>query len=288
MTKRSYGQITGRTDAEREAKLRKMERAFAKYIYGADHEAIAIRFFVQEGLLEIETVHYGCLMLRLDTSAESPRYVMISLFFLAIRAANVCSAVRTALSALYTSAPCGAVSSWLEPSIATIHKVVSAVGCMNSVSPGITSLITCVMRGHAYNMLKTEIYPFVFPKDMYVKLDVHGSPEGPLYAYLVIVYNHAGPEPKPNIYIVVSSVRNRSVLLNLLRQRFVTERFLYLDRKIVRPNDASACVGVVQRLGWCDESGDIKTGVLGYKSAQIPVVKLEKFYTDVGTMFEFV
>ncbi|AFK83876.1 B46 [miniopterid betaherpesvirus 1] len=287
LKKRSYDQVTGRDSLNKMARLRRVEEDLvAKYIYGSDHGCTYSRFFVNEGLLGLEPTNLGSLMFRVDTGAESPRTVIVSLFLLAIKCNNVSVATRTLLRTVYSSASASAALDWLELVIDNIHKKIHVVGCVNSVSSGITSMITCVMRGNSYNALKTEIYPLMAPKEMYVDLDGEVRGGEITYVYCVIVYDYEA-EVRASIYIVASFVSHRATLLSILRHRFSLARLLFLDRYVVRPRSVSQCVGVVQRLGWCLRT-DIKSGSAVQKNLQIPIIRFESFYTDLGQPFEFI
>lgn len=285
--KRSYDEVTGRSTAEKEARLRRVESFIAKYIYGADHDIAYARFFVQDGLVELEQNSLGTLAFRLETGAELPRHMIVSIFFIAQRIENVSVAVKNTLAAIYTSPAAKAALAWIDLARSRIHNVVCAVGCLNSVSPGVTSLVTCVMRGHAYNTLKTIIYPFSFPKDMYLELGGFESGDGIAQVYCVIIYGYNNAELRPELYIAVTAASHQGTVLNILKHRFAANRFAFLDRFVAGPVRGQNCVGVIRRLGHCLKD-DIHQGIVHWKGVQVSVIKIERFCVDLGTELEFV
>lgn len=270
------------------AKLRRIEQVMiAKYIYGSDHEAIYTRFFVQDGMMELEEDHFGSLLFRLDTGAESPSHLIIGLFIVAMVCKNVCASAKGTLAAIYTSGSAAAAIAWLKLVLARLHNACHVIGCVSSVAPGGTSLVNCVMRGNAYNDLKTKIYPLIVPKDMYVSLEDEDRPGEVMYAHLVFIYDCGEEEVQPAVYVLVSSITHPGTLLNFIRFRFHYARLGFFDRLLERPNGVFPQVGVVKRLGWCLHR-DIKNGVVAKKGLQLPVKKLENFYVDIGDSIQFV
>lgn len=287
LKKRSYGQITGVDDLNKISKLRRIEQTvIAKYIYGSDHQAICARFFVQDGMMELEEENYGSLMFRLDTGAESPRNLVIGLFILAMVCKNVCASAKSTLAAIYTSGSVAAALAWLKLVLSRLHEACHVLGCVNSATPGGTCLINCVMRGNSYNDLKTKVYPLIIPKDMFISLEDDDIPGEVMFAYLVFIYECGEAEIKPAVYILVSSITYPNTLIDFIRFRFHHARIGYIDRLLERPNGVFPHVGVVRRLGWCLHR-DIKNGVVARKGLQLSVKKLENFYVDIGDSVQF-
>lgn len=288
LIKRSYDQITGRDAADKARKLRRIEEALiARYVHGADHRCVYARFFIQDGLIEPERSALGSLLFRLDTGAESPRVVVVGVFMLAAVAANTSAATKAALRALYTAAPATAALEWLALVLPRLHRAVCVLGCLGSVSPGITNMITCTMLGNSYNSLKTEVYPLVVPRECYVDLEVDNRVSEVAQVYLLILYEYNNDETRPAVYVVSTSATHRPTVINLVRHRFSLARLLFLDRCIAACARPPPCLGVVQRLGWCLYN-QIKSGTVPHKNAQLPVTKFEEFYTEIGTVYEFV
>ncbi|AEV80592.1 capsid triplex subunit 1 [Cercopithecine betaherpesvirus 5] len=254
------------------------------YLYEADHQAITSRFFVPEGLVEFE-VHPGSLMFRMETGAESPRYLYISLYLLAIKASNVSVGARCQLEGIYTSGPAKAALTWLDMGSKLLHHRLRTIGCVKSVSLGITSLLTCVLRGYIYNTLKTEIFSLSIPKDMYMCLEE--TQERLQYVYLIIVYDHEGLETKVAIYVATSSISNRHTLTDVVRQKFTRERCTFVNKRITRPRHISLCTGVIQKLGWCLYD-DIHTSVVTHQEVKLSTVRLDHFNVELGEFAEFV
>lgn len=270
------------------AKMRKLERAIVRgYVYGADHAAITARFFVREGLVEIEHTNLGLLMFRLDTGIEMPSTVLVSLFFVCQVAENVSAATKAALKAAYGTEG-AAILSWMRDGATRLHKVIHPLGCTNSVTPGATCLITCAMKGHSYNLLKTEIYPFLVPKEIYLDLDEEPPAADEIrFVYFVITYEYnCERQGRPSAFVVVSRTSHRQALLNVLRYRFRVPRFFFLNNSISGYGPTTGCLGTLQRLGWF-YARDARSGVVTYRGGQLPVVRLEQFYLDVGTVVEF-
>lgn len=273
-------------DPYKVSKMRKLERSIVRgYVYGADHAAVTARFFVRESLMEIEQKNLGVLMFRLDTGIEMPRTVLISVFFLSMVAENVSAAVKNTLRVAYGTEG-EAVLSWLRAGAQRLHKIVHPLGCTNSITAGATCLITCAMKGHSYNLLKTEIYPLTVPKEMYLDLDGE-SQDDIKYAYFVITYDYNNDRRgHPSVFVVVTRTTHRQTLLNGLRYRFRVSRFFFLNNYIAGYGTPLGCVGSLQRIGWfCPR--EVKSGVLTCRSGQLSVVKLEQFYFDVGPVVEF-
>ncbi|ACE95232.1 M46 protein [Murid betaherpesvirus 1] len=273
-------------DPYKVSKMRKLERSIAKgYVYGADHQAITARFFVRESLGEVEQKNLGVLMFRLDTGIEMPSTVLVSLFFLSMVAENVSAATKNTLAAIYGREG-EAIRTWLRDGAWRLHRVVHPLGCTNSITPGATCLITCSMRGHSYNMLKTEIYPLLVPKEIYLDLDGESTDEI-RFVYFVITYDYnSDRQGRPSAFVVVSRITHRHTLINVLRYRFRVSRFHFLNNSISGYGPSTGCLGTLQRLGWfC--SRDSRSGIVASRAGQLSVVKLEKFYVDVGPLVEF-
>lgn len=280
--------MTGKDAATKLARLKKTESdLIAKYVYGSDHRATYGRFFTREGLIELEASALGVLMFRLETGADVPSHVVISLFFLAMRCDNVSASVKNALAATYSSPEAVATLQWMDLSLQDIHRVICVVGCINSLSPGTTSLMTCVMNGNVYNSLKSKIYPFVALKDMFLSLDGDDRSAETAHVYFVIIYGYNRGEARPSAYIAVTAAICRDTVLNILRHRFSVNRNHFVDRFITRPREFRRCVGSVMKIGHCSFS-DIKNSVVAHKAVNIPVVRLDNFYVSIGEEFEFV
>ncbi|AEV80751.1 capsid triplex subunit 1 [Aotine betaherpesvirus 1] len=256
-----------------------------RYVYGADHQAITGRFFVPDGLVELES-QSGVLMFVFDTGVESPRTVYISLFLLAAKAANVSANTRCVIVGIYSSSMAATVLSWLDGCLQTLHRRLRTLGCVQSASSGITSLLTCVLQGYLYNLLKTEVFSLPVPKDLYFQIEDE-SRSGTQYAYLIIIYHCGEGETKPGIYVCTTSVFHLATLVDVIRQRFLRERFDFLNKRITRPSYSVTCTGVIQRLGWCLKE-DIHAGVIAHKEAKLPVMRLSQFHVEIGPLHEFV
>ncbi|AEV80906.1 capsid triplex subunit 1 [Saimiriine betaherpesvirus 4] len=281
-----------RTYDDRDTDFRKLIRPekdvnsiWPRYIYGADHQAVVGRFFVPEALVEFES-QSGVLMFVLDTGVESPRTVYVSLFLLATKASNLSANTRCLIVGMYSSSMATMAMTWLDGCLQTLHRRIQTLGCVQSVSLGTTSLVTCVMQGYVYNMLKTDIFALVFPKELYLALD-EDSKSGIQYAYLIIVYNWGEVESKPAMYVATTSIFHLPTLIDVLRQRFMRERFEFLNRRVTRPGHFVTCTGVVQKLGWCLRE-DIHAGVLIRKEVKLSVMRLEHFNVEIGSFKEFV
>ncbi|AAK57094.1 T46 [Tupaiid betaherpesvirus 1] len=271
----------------RAAKRFKGTSGVAPPVYHADHQAVYTRFFVQEGLLELEHAEPGALLFRLDTGTDSPRLITLSWFSLALKAANVSAATKTTLAALYTQPAWNAASAWLDFARPRLHEALQPVGSLQAVAPGLTSLVTCVMQGNVYNDLKSQIYPLLVLKDYYLALDDDERRGEVMYVYWLIVYPH-NKEAPPSFFVVGTAVRERKTLLALLRRRFASARVTFLERQLRHALDGGyPCAAVVQRLGWCP-NGEVTAGVLTRKAVQLSVFRLEKFYVDLGPACEFV
>lgn len=269
------------------AKKQKIERAIVRgYVYGSDHAAITARFFSRETLMEVEQKNLGLMMFRLDTGIEMPRTVLVSLFFVAMSIENVSAATKATLRAAYGREG-EAVLVWLRTGADRLHQIIHPLGCTNSITPGSTCLITCSMLGHSYNMLKTEIYPFVVPKELYLDLDGESSEEI-RFAYFVITYDYNSEcQGRPSAFVAVTRVSHPHTLLDILRYRFRVSRFFFLNNTVSGYGRSNGCLGTLQRLGWfC--SRDARAGVVACRGGQLPVIRLEKFYVDVGQLVEFV
>lgn len=269
------------------AKKQKIERAIVRgYVYGADHAAITARFFSRETLMEVEQKNLGLLMFRLDTGIEMPKTVLVSLFFVSMVAENVSAATKAVLRAAYGREG-EAVLVWLRTGANRLHQIIHPLGCTNSITPGSTCLITCSMLGHSYNLLKTEIYPFVVPKELYLDLDGEGSEEI-RFAYFVITYDYNSErQGRPSAFVAVTRVSHPHTLLDALRYRFRVSRFFFLNNTVSGYGQSNGCLGTLQRLGWfC--SRDARSGVVACRGGQLPVLRLEKFYVDLGPLVEFV
>lgn len=274
-----------------ESPLETVNAKIRKVLNGICHDAgdgVAVgKFFVQEDLLELEPQALGTLMFKLDGLAESPRTVLVSVYLLCLRAANLLPATRLSLAATYNSSAASAALAWLGRSADRIHKTVSPVGCVGAISPGTTSLITCVLRGNVYNTARTEVFSLSVPKELYVSLSPPGRSAEMAYVYFVIVYGYNNSRAEPSIYLMTSTVAHRVTLVNLLRHRFSSERFAYLNQCITRPGDIRACLGSVQRIGTCSAEG-VSFGILHHKSVKIPVAKVQEVFLDIEDPFEFV
>lgn len=269
------------------AKIRKLERSIVRgYVYGSEHAAVSARFFVREGtMMEVEQKHLGVLMFRLDTGIETPDTVLVSLFFVALVAENVSAATRVAIRSAYGREG-EAVLAWLRDGLHRLHRVLHPIGCTNSVTPGVTCLVTCAMRGHCYNLLKTEIYPLLVPKELYLDLDVDPTEEI-RSVYFVITYDYnSDRRGRPAVYVVVTRLRHRQTLLNLLRYRFKVTRFYFLNHVLAGTGPATGYFATVQRLGWF-YSREARAGVVACRGGQLPVVRLEKCFVDPGPVIEF-
>ncbi|AAP50602.1 capsid triplex subunit 1 [macacine betaherpesvirus 3] len=263
---------------------REVNTLAVRYLYEADHQAITSRFFVPEGLVEFE-VHPGSLMFRMETGAESPRYLYISLYLMAIKATNVSMATKCQLEGIYTSGPAKAALAWLDVGSKVLHRRLRTIGCVKSVSLGITSLLTCVLSGYLYNTLKTEIFSLWIPKDMYMTLE---ETQGRLQnVYLIMVYDYEVLETKVAIYVATSSISNRHTLTDLVRHKFIAERCSFVNKRITRPRQISLCTGVIQKLGWC-LADDIHTSVLTHQEVKLSTVRLEHFNVELSEFTEFV
>lgn len=273
-------------DPYKVAKMRKLERSIVRgYVYGADHAAVTARFFVRESLMEVEQKNLGLLMFRLDTGIEMPSTVLISLFFVSMVAENVSASVKNTLKTAYGTEG-EAILTWLRAGVRRLHHIIHPLGCTNSITPGATCLITCSMRGHSYNLLKTEIYPMIVPKDLYLDLDGESSDEI-RFVYFVITYDYnSDRRGRPSAFVAVSRISHKHTLLNVLRYRFRVSRFFFLNNTISGYGPSTGCLGTFQRLGWFF-SKDSKSGIVTCRGGQIPVVRLDKFYVDVGPIVEF-
>uniref|UniRef100_A0AAU7E011 Capsid triplex subunit 1 n=1 Tax=Cardioderma bat herpesvirus TaxID=3141914 RepID=A0AAU7E011_9VIRU len=285
--KRSLDEVKDIPASNRAAKLRKVEDSLiAHYIYAADHKAVFGRFFVQEDLLPLEGDALGSLMFRFNTGAETPQHVVFSLFLLARRCDNVSASTKNTLESVYRGSTVKAVMAWMDMALNDIHRTLCIVGCLNYMSPGITTMITCVMQGNAYNDLKTKIYSLPVPREMYLKLSDEESDDMIAQVYFVIIYGYNNGEIRPSVFMLVTSATHTGTVLNFCRHRFSVERLYYLDAFITRPLNARSCFGYIRRVGWC-KFGDIRNGVVSHKTAQIPVVHLGNFCTDLGPALEF-
>nr|WRQ19884.1 MAG: protein m46 [Herpesviridae sp.] len=285
--KRRY-EKTNDESLEKIGKIQKMEKSLVRgYVYGVDHDCVTSRFFSRDGLVELEQFNLGMLMFRLDTGCESPRHVIISLFFIAMIVDNVSVATKTVLRSIYSSSATTAAMGWLRTAQTRFHKILHPLGFTNSVAPGATCLLTCVMKGHAYNLLKTEVYPLLVPKEIYY--EIGDETVGEIrYVYFVTTYNYNnGCDGKPSVFVVVTHIRHRETLVNILRHKFRVSRFYYLNTQISQARFVTGCVGSIRRIGWYSVQ-EAKIGTLSYKSVQIPVVRLERFYVDISPACEFV
>nr|WEG69052.1 capsid triplex subunit 1 [Mastomys natalensis cytomegalovirus 2]WEG69190.1 capsid triplex subunit 1 [Mastomys natalensis cytomegalovirus 2]WEG69329.1 capsid triplex subunit 1 [Mastomys natalensis cytomegalovirus 2]WEG69467.1 capsid triplex subunit 1 [Mastomys natalensis cytomegalovirus 2]WEG69605.1 capsid triplex subunit 1 [Mastomys natalensis cytomegalovirus 2] len=273
-------------DPYKVSKMRKLERSIVKgYVYGADHAAITARFFSRESLMEVEQKNLGILMFRLDTGIEMPSTVLISLFFVSMVAENVSAATKAALRAGYGKEG-EAILAWLRSGVNRLHKIIHPLGCTNSITPGATCLITCSMRGHSYNLLKTEIYPLIIPKEIYLDLD-GDSNDDVRHVYVVITYDYNNDrQGRPSLFVVATKIFHKQTLLNVLRYRFRVSRYFFLNNSLSGYGPSTGCLGTIQRLGWFI-ARDSRSGVVSCRSGQLSVVKLEKFYVDVGSIIEF-
>lgn len=273
-------------DPYKVAKMRKLERSIVKgYVYGADHGAVTARFFIRDSVMEVEQKNLGILMFRLDTGIEMPRTVLVSLFFVSMVAENVSVATKTMLRTAYGREG-EAILSWLRSGACRLHKIIHPLGCTNSITPGATCLITCAMRGCSYNLLKTEIFPLIVPKEIYLDIDGDSADEI-RHAYFVITYDYNNDrQGRPSAFVVVTRISHKQTLLNVLRYRFRVSRFFFLNNSISEYGPSVGCLGTLQRLGWFP-SKEVKSGVVPCKNGQVSVVKLEKFYVDVGSVVEF-
>uniref|UniRef100_A0AAU7E1E1 Capsid triplex subunit 1 n=1 Tax=Hipposideros bat herpesvirus TaxID=3141919 RepID=A0AAU7E1E1_9VIRU len=288
LTKRSYGQITGEDLVKKTNKLRKIESdVIAKYIYGSNNAATYARFFTRDGLIEFEVSNLGVLMFRLETGAESPAHVIVSLFFIAMRCHNVSASVNAALAAAYSSQEASAALYWLDMSLHRLDEVLCLVGCTNSVSPGTTNMMTCVMNGNVYNTLKSVIYPFLVLKDMFINLDCGDRGAEVAHAYFVIIYAYNRRGNRPSVYIAVTGANCQSTVLNILRHRFAADRYAFADRFVAGRGEIHRCVGTLRKIGYCTFS-DIHNGIITHKSTSLPVVRLENFFVSIGDKFSFV
>uniref|UniRef100_A0AAU7E145 Capsid triplex subunit 1 n=1 Tax=Lemniscomys rat herpesvirus TaxID=3141920 RepID=A0AAU7E145_9VIRU len=258
------------------------------YLYGVDHDCVTARFFSRDGLIELEQTNLGMLMFRLDTGGESPRSVVVSLFFIAMVADNTSTTTRTMLRSIYSSTVTSAAVGWLRSGHDRWHKILHPLGFTSSVSSGATCLLTCVMRGHAYNLLKSEVYPLVVPKELYLEVDAGETGSETRYVYLLTTYSyHDGRESRPSVFVVVSHIGHGETLVNILRHKFRVSRFYYLNTQVSRARSLAGCVGCVRRIGWYS-APETKIGTVSYKTAQLTVVRLERFYIDIGSACEFV
>ncbi|CAG7582389.1 capsid triplex subunit 1 [Human betaherpesvirus 5] len=263
---------------------REVNTISVRYLYHADHQALTARFFVPEGLVEFEA-QPGALLIRMETGCDSPRHLYISLYLLGIRASNVSVSTRCLLESVYTASAARAALQWLDLGPHLLHRRLETLGCVKTVSLGITSLLTCVMRGYLYNTLKTEVFALMIPKDMYLTWE---ETRGRLqYVYLIIVYDYDGPETRPGIYVLTSSIAHWQTLVDVARGKFARERCSFVNRRITRPRQIPLCTGVIQKLGWC-LADDIHTSFLVHKELKLSVVRLDNFSVELGDFREFV
>lgn len=284
--KRSYEEISTDPQMGLSKMARVEKRLIAKYIHGADHKAIYCKVFTFEGLLELEKNYPGCLMFKLNVQGDCSKNVIFSLFMLLIEADNVSESTKNYLRSIYSSPDAVSVLANMEKYLHVIHRTVCAIGCVNSVSVGATSLISCVLQGNVYNDLKTVIFPLLAPKEIYINLNSGGSFDDITTVYLVFVYNYS-LDIKVSMYLVSTSVQHRETFFNLLRHRFSAARYSFLNRYITNPKSSASCVGAVRKIGWCNTS-DINTGVVAYKSVQLPVVRFENFCVEFGQSVSFI
>ncbi|AAM00695.1 capsid triplex subunit 1 [Panine betaherpesvirus 2] len=264
---------------------REVNTISVRYLYHADHQCLTARFFAPEGLVEFEA-QPGSLILRMETGCDSPRHLYVGLYLLGIRASNVTAATRCLLETVYASSPARAALQWLDLSPQwLLHRRLETVGCVKAVSLGMTSLLTCVMRGYLYNTLKTEVFALMIPKDMYLTLE---ESKGRLqFVYLMIIYDYEEGENKPAIYVVTTCLGHWQTLVDVVRGKFARQRCGFVNRRITRPRQIPLCTGVIQKLGWC-LADDIHTSFITHKETKLSVFRLDNFCVEIGEFREFV
>ena len=262
------------------------ERKFLKqFLSGRQNLRIAARVFTPCELLAPELENLGMLMYRFETDVDNPKILFVGLFFLCSNAFNVSTCVRTALTAMYTNSMVDNVLSMIN-TCRYVEDKVSLFGVTSLVSCGSSCLLSCVMQGNVYDVNKENIYGLTVLKEILLEPDWEPRQHSTKYVYVVHVYKEVLAKLQYGIYVVLTSFQNEDLVVDILRQYFEKERFLFLNY-LINSNTTLSYFGSVQRIGRC-ATEDIKSGFLQYRGITLSVIKLENIFVDLSEKKVFV
>ncbi|AAC54691.1 minor capsid protein [Human betaherpesvirus 7] len=246
--------------------------------FGVPKECVLSRSFTPCELLGPERDHLGMLMFRLETDAESPKFLLISVLFLAMNAFNVSFCTRTSLANLYKTSLVDSINTMLD-SCSYLEEKVSLFGVTNYISQGTNCLISCVMQGHVYDVRKENIYGLVILKDLLLEPDWEPRQNAIQYIYLCYIYRQAFNKIEYGIYIVLSELTHEEVLIDLLRNKFSKERFMFMNYLINGDGNLNY-FGSLQRIGHC-KTQNIKSGILDLQGISLTIIRLKDVFVEL-------
>ncbi|APZ76255.1 capsid assembly and DNA maturation [Murid herpesvirus 3] len=262
----------------------KEKKFLKKAIYGADNQNTIAKVFTPSSLLEFENDIMGVLFFRFETHIDSPKFLFLSKFLYLLKFYNISEITRNKLYAIYDNNMVHNVLNMI--SINDIKNSVNVIGASSAVSSGFNCLISCVMNGYIYDAMKQNFYTFTILKEIVLEIDWLPR-NGPIqYIYLVHIYKYLNGQLGAGLYIVLSAYSNIKSFINVLREKFSRERFLFMNL-ILDEEKENMTFGSVQMIGNCNTE-DIKNGFIDFKSVNLPVLKIKNFCVDINEKYDFI
>lgn len=265
--------------------LDKERKYITRFVYGMNDDCITTKLFTPAGLLEPETTNLGMLMFRFDTELDSPKYLVISVLFLAMRAYNTQASTKATLLSLYRDTMAQNVLTMLDTYKAVEHKL-CVLGVTNMVSVGTNCLVSCAMQGNAYDIMKENVYGLTVLKDLLIEPDWEPRVGGTQHIYVTFIYKSVDGRLQYGLFVVLTGLSYEKLTIELVRRTFARERFLFMNHLVSNDSEITH-FGSIQKIGSC-LTEDVKSGTLDYKGTSLPVVKLENVYVDIGTKHRFI
>ncbi|ANC96573.1 capsid triplex subunit 1 [macacine betaherpesvirus 9] len=257
--------------------IEKEKKKIKILLRGMSKECVIARSFTPCELLGPEKDQLGMLMFRFETNAENPKFVLISVFFLAMNAFNVSFYTKTSLLSLYKAPIVNNVKTMLE-TIPFFEERLTLFGVSNLISQGTNCLMSCVMQGYVYDVRKENIYGLIVPKELLLEPDWEPRKNSLQYIYLCYIYQELQNKLEYGIYVVLTELIHEETLIDILRSKFSKERFMFMNYLINGEN--LNYFGSIQRIGFCNTE-NIKTGILDCQGISLAITKFKNVFIEL-------
>lgn len=261
------------------------KKYFKQILWGATNENICTKGFTPNGLVEIEKNILGVLMFRFETEIDSPKTLILSLFFLALKAYNVRSSTKSALETIYKDPIIENIMGMIDL-CDYIEEKVSVLGVCNMISIGTNCLLSCVQQGNVYDAIKQQIYANLILRDLLLEPDWEPRNGQLQYLYVIFIYKKVEHKMDFGLYIILTHLTHEKTVIDAIREKFNKERVRYLDY-IASDVFNLDYFGSLQQIGYC-YTDDIKTSSIDIKGVVLPVLKLERFFVSIKTKKRFI